>query len=152
MRHFERGFGTKIKFAGHIRISLKKLRTAVEQLVAGNNTMPCRHRTIKITEWFQPFFFTNPLSIFEEIILCIYITYRLIISSNKMKAEQWWLFRVLRVCRALRLDFKEIRAFSRWYLFRVLRELESVLNSVVISQKESYRILHLWYKIKYRGR
>lgn len=56
MRHFERGFGTKIKFAGHIRISLKKLRTAVEQLVAGNNTMPCRHRTIKITEWFQPFF------------------------------------------------------------------------------------------------
>lgn len=97
MRHYERGFGTKIKFAGHTRrqrrdyewISLKKLRTAVQQLAAGNNMMPCRHRTIKITGWFQPFFFfTNPLSIFEEIILCIYIIYRLIISSSKIKEEQ----------------------------------------------------------------
>ena len=50
--------------------------------------------------------FTNPLSILEGIIVYIYATYRLMLSSNnKIKIEQW-LFRFL---------------FTVWYTIRRIK-------------------------------
>lgn len=83
MPHFEQGFGTKIKFAGHIR---RRLRVDFIEKIKNSRAATCsreqcdalptqnnqNYRMVS-TVFFFFFFFTNPLSIFEEIILCIYI-------------------------------------------------------------------------------
>lgn len=82
MPHFEQGFGTKIKFAGHIR---RRLRMDFIEKIKNSRAATCsreqcdalptqnnqNYRMVSTVFFF--FFFTNPLSIFEEIILCIYI-------------------------------------------------------------------------------
>ena len=82
MPHFEQGFGTKIKFAGHIR---RRLRMDFIEKIKNSHAATCsreqcdalptqnnqNYRMVSTVFFF--FFFTNPLSIFEEIILCIYI-------------------------------------------------------------------------------
>lgn len=82
MSHFEQGFGTKIKFAGHIR---RRLRMDFIEKIKNSRAATCsreqcdalptqnnqNYRMVSTVFFF--FFFTNPLSIFEEIILCIYI-------------------------------------------------------------------------------